>query len=310
MRSYPLAYRFSGRRWRTSPSLLSFITMNVTMNVPAIKLVAIDLDGTLLDSDESISERNRRAVASVRAGGAEVVLVTARGFHRARPFAQELGLSLPVLCCGGALVADSATGNILVHRPLPPEHALPILHFALDHSLLILVHHDGHYLAHPATIAAYPEVAALVLPPWSACADLDALVCQGSTFLRALGDRSVAELRATFEEPYAGQLRFVQLAWRGLPDLGIYDACVSKGNTLRAFCQERGIRRQEVMAIGDHISDASMFEAAGLRVAMANADPELKAVADHVTLSNADDGVAVALERFCRPMLTPPRPTT
>ena len=84
MRSYPLACRFSGRRWRTSPSLLSFITMNA----PAIKLVAIDLDGTLLDPDEHISERNRRAVASVRAGGAEVVLVTARGFHRARPFAQ------------------------------------------------------------------------------------------------------------------------------------------------------------------------------------------------------------------------------
>jgi hydroxymethylpyrimidine pyrophosphatase-like HAD family hydrolase len=135
------------------------------MDANAIKLVAIDLDGTLLDPDERISERDRRALAWVRAGGAEVVLVTARGFHRARPFAQELGLSLPVLCCGGALVADSTTGNTLVHRPLLPEHALPIMHFALDHALLILVHHDGHYLAHPATIAAYPEVAALICRP-------------------------------------------------------------------------------------------------------------------------------------------------
>jgi hydroxymethylpyrimidine pyrophosphatase-like HAD family hydrolase len=116
----------------------------------------------------------------------------------------------------------------------------------------------------------------------------------------------VTRLRAAFEQQYADRLRFVQLTWRGLPDLGIYEACVSKGNTLRAFCQERGIRREEVMAIGDHVSDASMFEAAGLRVAMANADPELKAVADYVTRSNADDGVAVALERFFGPMATLP----
>ena len=103
---------------------------------PKLTLVAIDLDGTLLDPDERISERNREAVAHARAGGAEVVLVTARGFLRARAFAQELGLSMPVLCCGGALVADSATGRTLVHRPLPPEFALPILHFALERTLL------------------------------------------------------------------------------------------------------------------------------------------------------------------------------
>lgn len=199
-------------------------------------------------------------------------------------------------------MADSTTGNVLVHRPLPPEHVLPILHFALDRALLILVHHDGHYLAHPTTIAAYPDVAALVLPPWTACTDLDTLVGQGSTFLRALGESSVRHLSASFEQQYAGRLRFVELAWRGLPDLGIYDACVSKGNTLRAFCQERGIGREEVIAIGDHRSDASMFEAAGLRIAMANADSELKAVADFVTCSNVDDGVAAAIERFFGPV--------
>ncbi|MGI8913816.1 MAG: HAD family hydrolase [Chloroflexota bacterium] len=65
------------------------------MTASTIKLVAVDLDGTLLDPDECISEGNRLAIANVRGAGAEVVLVTARGFLRARPFAQELGLSLP-----------------------------------------------------------------------------------------------------------------------------------------------------------------------------------------------------------------------
>lgn len=264
-----------------------------------VKLVAIDLDGTLLDPEERISPRNRQAIATVRAGGAEVVLVTARGFLRARPFAQELGLALPVLCCGGALVAESTTGRTLVHRPLPPEYALPILRFALEHALLILVHHDGRYLADPVTIAAYPDVADLVMPPWTACPQIERPVREGSTFLRALGRTSVAALRTAFEAQYAERLRFVELNWRGLPDLGIYDSVVSKGNTLRAFCEERGIRQAEVMAIGDHASDASMFEAAGLRVAMANADAELQVLADYVTLSNTEDGVAVALERFC-----------
>jgi len=196
------------------------------------------------------------------------------------------------------LVADSATGNTIVHRPLQPEFALPILRFALERRLLILLHHDGHYLAHPDTIAAYPDVAALVLPPWRSCADLDGLVRQGSTFLRVLGGSSVEQIRVAFEREFAERLRFVVLNWRGLPDLGIYDACVSKGNTLRAFCQERGVGQEEVMAIGDHISDASMFEFAGIKIAMGNADVGLQGLADYVTLSNTEDGVAVALERF------------
>lgn len=266
--------------------------------VTNVKLVAIDLDGTLLDPEERISPRNRQAIAAARAAGTEVVLVTARGFQRARPFALELGLSLPVLCCGGALVAESATGRTLVHRPLPPAYALPIVRYALEHALLILVHHDGRYLADPATIAAYPDVANLVVPPWTACLLIERPVREGSTFLRALGRASVSALRGAFETPYADRLRFVELNWRGLPDLGIYDGVVSKGNTLRAFCEERGIRQAEVMAIGDHRSDASMFEAAGIRIAMANADAELQALADYVTLSNTEDGVAVALEAF------------
>ena len=281
---------------------------------PGLKLIAIDLDGTLLDPEERISERNRAAIARVRAAGAEVVLVTARGFHRARPFALELGLSLPVLCCGGALVADSVTGNTLVHRPLPAACALPILRFALDRRLLILVHYDGHYFAHPDTIAAYADVAALVSPPWSSCADLDDLVRLGSTFLRALGNESVAQLRAAFETEYAGRHQFVELTWRGLADLGVYDVRVSKGNTLRAFCQERGIEQEEVMAIGDNVSDASMFAVAGVKVAMANADRALKGMADYVTQSNGEDGVAVALDHYlggnasCMPAPNLPRP--
>ena len=273
----------------------------------AIRLVAIDLDGTLLDPEEHISSANRAAVAAARAAGAEVVLVTARGFQRAQPYARELGLALPLLCCGGALVADSASGRVLVHRPLPPADALPILAYALEQRLLLLVHYDGAYLAHPATIAAYPDMADLVLPPWRPCEDLAGPIRTGATFLRALGQPSVRALRRRFEAAGQGRLRFVELAWRGLTDLGIYDAAASKGQTLRAFCAERGLRPEEVMAIGDHASDRSMFEAAGLRVAMANADAELKALADFVTGSNAEDGVAHALHRFVAPLPRRPR---
>jgi len=262
-----------------------------------IRLVAIDLDGTLLDPNERISEGNHRAVTAIRRAGIQVVLVTARSFPRARVFAQELGLRLPVLCCSGALVADSVSSKELVHIPVPAACAVPIVRFGLDHHLLVLINRDGAYLAHPDTISDHQHAASLLSPAWVAAEDLLEQAAQGPTFLRVMGRPDVDIITNEFEERFSDRLKFIDMVWRGVPDLGIYDRNVSKGNALRDFCAERGIGREQVMAIGDHISDRAMFEAAGLCVAMENADPQLQALADMVTTSNAHDGVAVVLRR-------------
>lgn len=261
------------------------------------RLVAIDLDGTLLDRRGRISERNRQAIARIRADGVRVVLVTARGFLRSRNYAWDLGLRLPIICCNGALIAESDTGRALYHRPLDASQALPILQYCLDHDLMVLVHLEHRYVPHPRTLELYPEHVAALAPLDSPTVDLHAALA-GATFLRSVGRESVDAVRRQFEARCDGALRFVEMEWRGLPDLAIYHGSVSKGNALRQFCAERGIEQAAVMALGDHAADLAMFEAAGLRVAMGNADAALQAAADFVTATNDDDGVAVALDRF------------
>src|ERR1700681_2227327 len=109
---------------------------------PTIDLIALDLDGTLLAPDESISARNRAAIKDALAAGIRVVLVTGRGVDAPIRVSKELGLNLPVICCHGALTKDFGANKTLEKIPVPVQYAKPMLDFAEAQSWAIAVYVD------------------------------------------------------------------------------------------------------------------------------------------------------------------------
>jgi Cof subfamily protein (haloacid dehalogenase superfamily) len=282
----------------------------------AIRLIALDLDGTLLDSHGRLSARNRDAIAAARARGVRVALVTGRRFRDARPLALELGLDVPVIAHNGALTKHARTLETVAVIPLPLDAARAVLRFGREHGVDPLVSDD----ADGAGLLVYESLNEANRP----------LVEYIAWARRIHGDEAeqavvrVESLAAYLDHPpvhiaFSGtdeaMLRLSEVLRRELPGLvrlmvtvypakrfGLVDVIhpdVSKGTGLAAVAREYGIAPADVMAIGDNHNDVEMLHFAGTPVAVANAEPELRALAGvHLTASNDEDGVAVAIEQF------------
>jgi Cof subfamily protein (haloacid dehalogenase superfamily) len=268
-----------------------------------IRLVATDLDGTLLTPDQTVTPRTRIALERVQAFGITLVLVTARPILTARLIAIEAGVSGLAIVSNGAITLDldkdpvSNPSAILEHVQLAPAISLElvqVLRKAVPDVTFALV--DGlAFYAEPA----YHSGAAL--------ADHGALLTQ--TFI--MDALEFARIPATKLIARSAQIQPDQLLEiaRGLNTLGlelthsnapfieIAAAGINKARTLEKLCQSRGIPREAVVAFGDAPNDRPMLEWAGHGVAMQNAHANLLEIADEVTLSNLEDGVAVWLEQ-------------
>jgi len=259
----------------------------------AIRLVATDLDGTLLRTDGTVSERTRRAIARARAAGIVVVLVTARPPRILRTMARQAGVTGLAICCNGAIVYDVATDEIVGHTPLAAATAqrlvaalratAPGVCFAVERGLLFgqepryaaLAPIAGDHtplIADAAALCAEGVTKLIVLHPGIPLQDL----------LRAAraagGDEAIVTHSSTL---------FVEVSAAG----------VTKATALRGLCLRLGIDAARVVACGDMPNDLPMLDWAGHSVAVANAHPDVLATADEVALSNDEDGVARVLER-------------
>ncbi|HWS55082.1 MAG TPA: HAD-IIB family hydrolase [Pyrinomonadaceae bacterium] len=281
-----------------------------------IRLIALDLDGTLLDSRGQVSGRNRAAVASARARGVRVALVTGRRFRDARPVALDLGLDVPVVAHNGALTKHARTLETVAVRLMPAEAARVVVRTGRAHGADALVSddHEG------AGLLVYDRVS------------------EGNTALqkyiewsrRVVGDEAAGVVRRVpsledyldhdpLHVTFSGGCSAMERLAEGLrgelgaavrllltlypkPDFALLDvihAEASKGAGLAAVAAEQGLSAAEVMAVGDNFNDLEMIEYAGTGVLMGNADPALRERGRfHLTASNDEDGVAEAIERF------------
>ena len=261
------------------------------------RLAAIDLDGTLLRSDGTVSDRSRAALAAARDAGIDLVVVTARSPRSVREIATDLGLDGLALCANGATLFDLDAGAIVRHVPLSADVAhrvvrglreeVPGISFAWELELRFgsepgyEARRDNHGWPRPE--GSFPPCDALAWrEPMTKLlaripdADLDSVLAA----TRALcGDDA--------EVTIAGEV-FVEVMAPG----------VTKEAALVALAEERGVPRFEVVAFGDQLADAGMLRWAGLGVATANASPFALEAADEVTASNDEDGVAQVLERL------------
>ncbi len=270
----------------------------------AVKLIAIDIDGTLLDSRWQVPEANREAIAAAAGRGIEVALVTGRRFDFARPIAEQLPCALTMIVNNGALI-KSKDGVTHLRHLLPRDVARKVLEatpqFRVGAAVVfdrprenqvIFERIDWEDPGRKGYFERNREFIAQVTP-LEACLTEDAIQVMYSGPVETM--RQVeAVLRAL---PLADRFALAVTEYEqrdfGLVDV-LHPAC-SKGAALAEWAALRGFSRDEVMAIGDNLNDREMLEYAGVPIVMGNSVPELKTLGWRETLTNDEDGVAAAI---------------
>lgn len=258
------------------------------------KLIATDLDGTLLRTDESVSSRTREALAAVTAVGAAHIVVTGRAAPWTRHILDDLGYRGLAVCAQGAQVYHAGEHRLLTSVTLDRQlAAVALAKIEAEVGALYLAASrdglDGEVLVGPG----YAVTGALPATPFTDVSDLWAaplnkIYVQHPT----LSDDELVEVaRQT-----AGGFVSVTMAGEGIVEL--LPLGLSKATGLSLAARRLGAKAADTLAFGDMPNDIPMFAWASRGVAMANAHEELKAVADEVTASNEEDGIAVVLERL------------
>lgn len=262
-----------------------------------IRLIALDLDGTLLDPAFRVSPANTEAVRQARGRGVQVVLSTSRWYGLAQRTARRLELTTPLVCHNGAHVKEPEDGQELLHLRIETEAAKEIAAFCDAGGFETMTTVDGiTYLRVPWEDQIDPQR----LPEDMRVERQQAQhVTKPVTGILVFGEEACRAVTERFEERFAAQITFPLSQSEGVqPYLAITHTEVDKGRALRLVCQRLEVPLDQVLAVGDSQHDVPMFEVAGVGVAMGNATVEVKARADAVAPTNAEDGVAWAIQRF------------
>ncbi|MCM3299053.1 HAD family hydrolase [Streptomyces pseudogriseolus] len=258
-------------------------------------LIATDLDGTLLRGDDTLSDRSLAALARAERAGARHLVVTGRPAPRVRSLLDDLGCTGLAVCGQGAQVYDAATHRMLWSVRLDRELAETALgkieaevgevYAAVDQDGV-----DGLTLIEPGYRMPHPTLPAVRVER------RDDLWARPISKVLLRHPELSDDALTTAARSVVGSLATVTMSGPGTVEL---QPCgVTKATGLALAAEHLGLRPEDAIAFGDMPNDVPMLRWAGHGVAMANAHPELKAVADEVTSSNEDDGVAVVLERL------------
>ena len=267
------------------------------------RLIALDLDGTLLNSALRLSERNAEAVRRARESGVRVVLATSRWFGLARRTADRLGIDTPLVCSNGALVRRPSDGSELLHLHLDQEVAREVTALGDERGWeMFTTIEDATFMR------ARPGVTPESLPGGLRISDRQAdEVARGRpTAVIVYGNDAVEEiselLLPAYDGPACRQARRAKFSLNRPINLPPYVVLThpdaDKGSALETVCRQMDVPLSDVMAMGDSESDLAMLRLAGLGIAMDNSPDEVKRAALHIAPCNDADGVAWAIERF------------
>jgi len=272
-----------------------------------VRLIALDIDGTLLDSQWRLPEANREAIRRATGRGIEVALVTGRRFDFARPVIDAIDSPLTLIVSGGALVKNRA-GESLVRHLLPAGVAREVLDgtrafrqataLVFDRPRAAQVVHEHLDLSDAHRRAYFDrnrDFIAEIVPLEDALTEDPIQVMFSGTFL---GMRALVSTLRGLPAAARYSLAITEYESRDFSLVDVNRAGCTKGTTLAEWAIRQGIPREDVMAIGDNLNDREMLEFAGLPVVMANAVPGLRRVGWAETSSNDEAGVAAAIERF------------
>jgi len=260
--------------------------------LPTIDLIALDLDGTLLDLNDGISPANRQAIAAALRAGVRVVLVTGRGTDKPERIVRELNLNLPAICAHGALTKDFLSGRTLGHVPVPLVHAVPMVRYAEANRLNVAVYFEEKFHRLRGTHLYMED---MLGPHWHEVHSLVEVLKEAPTFIRFLGCESVEAMREAFSDL---PLHFKYEVFGEWEECAVTSLAATKKHALERLCADLKIPAGAVLAIGDSRNDVPMLRWAGIGVAMGNALPDVRQAVGCVTASCQEDGVARAIERY------------
>ncbi len=288
---------------------------------PPYALLAIDIDGTLTGRNGSLSQANREAIVRARDAGIVVTLCTGRGLVECMHVVRAIEQVEPVIVAGGAIVADPATARTLHRFPMHDDLVRELTDDLLEHGHAVLVlkdphaagfdylvvHEEGEAGLDPVTSWWFREMKPLVRFARSLDEDEHP---EHTVRLGVCGTKGgTAPAAEAVIRAYDGRAMFHHFGavspegTRGRADetvfiLEAFDRDANKWSALTRLASELAIDPANICAIGDEINDVAMIQGAGLGIAMGNAIDEVRAVADHVTAPNTDDGVALAIDRI------------
>ena len=273
-----------------------------------IRLIALDIDGTLLNSRWEVSPANRAAIAEATHHGVEVVIVTGRRYDFAMPIARQIDAPLTMIVSNGALVRANdgvthlrhllarETARLVVQATRPWRDATAIV---FDRPMANQVMLEVIDWSDPIRGGYYKrnrDYLGQACPLESCLADEDPLQVMLTGAVASMRSAEEALQSVLFRSSFS--LHSTVYEDRDFSMLDVLNPAVSKGASLAEWTALRGITRQEILAVGDNHNDLEMLSFAGTPVVMGNGVPALKQQGWYVTGTNDEDGVAAAIERF------------
>lgn len=280
-----------------------------------IRLIAIDMDGTLLNPDHVVSERNKQAIQAAEAKGIEVMIATGRGYHEALKPVQDAGLNPAFICLNGAEVksqeGQTVSGIYLIEDDITQIRTI-LDHNTIDYQIFI---EDYVYTLDPEQqvdifiqltedTGQIPDVeeirAAIRLSVEEGYVkqvkSFDALLTNKMDDVYKIFGASYNREKLDIAREALKEIPGIAVSSSGAGNIEITNINAQKGIALEAYAKIKEIPMEHVMAIGDNYNDLSMFERVGRSVAMGTAPSDIKKVCTHQTETNANDGVAQAIE--------------
>ena len=259
-------------------------------------LIAIDLDGTLVEPRRPVRPAPLAAVRRALAAGVKITLVTGRMIVGAKPFADELDLAGPIVCYQGAVIADAKTGAIIRETPLHNAVAVRAYAVAKAHGYHVQFYRDDRFYVESDNDYAELYARTSGTRPIVVASLPEAFAGHDSTKVNIVTDPERTPAALALMQSALGNDAYVT---RSNPEfVEMLSPLVDKGKALREVAQHYGIPMERVAAIGDSYNDLPLLRAATLGIAMGSAPPELKAEAHAVVADVEHDGVAEAIDRF------------
>lgn len=269
------------------------------------KMIVMDMDGTLLNDDKKISDRNKEVLEKAAELGVKVVISTGRIFTSAIVYGEMIGIKTPIIASNGAYIREKDRDEVVYAKELGIHNVREIIRISKKHGIWChfytpdtvysekLVYSSINYSKWNKGLPEDRKVKIEILKEnqWE-----DVINEKGGELLKAVITDDDREKIAALREEMSKL--DVEIASSYDNNFEVMNKGVSKGNAVAVLAEYFGIDREEIICMGDNENDISMIEYAGLGIAMANATEETQKAAKFVTLSNNEDGVAYAIEKF------------
>ncbi|MCT4607338.1 MAG: Cof-type HAD-IIB family hydrolase [Marinisporobacter sp.] len=268
------------------------------------KLVVSDMDGTLLNSNNQVSEKNKEAFKALLKNDVHVAIATGRIYTSARVYANHLDMVTPIIACNGAVIRNLEDDHILYESHIQKEDCLKVIEVLRKH------HTYFHYYSLDTFYTEKLAHSSLKYSEWNKTLKeeerIQINVIKDSYEQIKNSDENIYKFNVINDDYEAldcikeelKEIETIEVSKSWHNNLEIMNKGVSKGKAIDQLASILGVEQEEVMTFGDNENDISMLTYAGMGVAMGNAEEIVKKQADYVTATNDEDGVAKALEKF------------